>query len=46
MKNENIINQFNVLSNIKTDKKENKFEDYNKTLSLIFMKKFIEYLKR
>ena len=44
--NENIINQFNVLSNIKTDIKENQFEDYNKTLSLIFMKKFIEYLKR
>lgn len=42
--NENIINQFKVLSNIHSDKKDNQFEDYTRTLGVIFTRKFIEYL--
>lgn len=44
--NENIINQFKFLSNIKSDKKENQFEDYTRTLGVIFTRKFIEYLNK
>lgn len=44
--NENIINQFKVLSNIHSDKKDNQFEDYTRTLGFIFTKKFIEYLDK
>ena len=44
--NENIINQFKVLSNIHSDKKDNQIEDYTRTLGVIFTRKFIEYLNK